>query len=471
MHHQASGDKSEHIEVLGQALNDQQGELAVAVVNVLYRNGDRTLHEIFEGVKGTEFHAEGNVLIADEQWVKRVVAVLVQHQVVAADQNSKLYTLQLGKGLFRVLIPLVLDFVKVELGDAAELLMSIMFEYSALPLDTLHSIATKRFPSLATALKRAADQLREQSLLVIADDEGPRPEKEKRVALDRSIGMVYIYNVQGILTKMRSRYIADYLKKRFGAIEPVKIFNAFLHSDSNRPSTQLASWGYPPLSDFSSPMTWQAVAKKCEGCNSQELDTFVGLLQSADGDSLVTVDRHSQYSFNYAQCVRIMKRDLCRDVVFARHGMLGLRILRILEERSAMEDRHLAEECIATLPETRDVLRAMMVDGFVRQQELPRIANAERQPKHSIVLWVFMPEILTQFVAKVVLKSLRTLKTRLDASNARFSNMLPRAYIHDQTTPLTADDQKIVKQMKQNEEALRRALLSLQETLLVIDFF
>lgn len=83
-----------------------------------------------------------------------------------------------------------------------------------------------------------------------------------------------------------------------------------------------------------------------------------------------------------------LQMDCCERTVFSRHGVLGVRLMKLLLQQRMLEDRTLAEEAVATQPRTRQTLSAMMHDGYCFQQEVPRGAiTGDRQPKSSVFLW------------------------------------------------------------------------------------
>ncbi|CCW70437.1 unnamed protein product [Phytomonas sp. Hart1] len=87
--------------------------------------------------------------------------------------------------------------------------------------------------------------------------------------------------------------------------------------------------------------------------------------------------------------VRTLQREVCERVVLARHGVLGVRLMKLLLRDHLLEDRTLAEAAIAPQPRTRETLHAMLRDGFVFIQEAPRGAplSEQRLVKNSIFLW------------------------------------------------------------------------------------
>lgn len=106
---------------------------------------------------------------------------------------------------------------------------------------------------------------------------------------------------------------------------------------------------------------------------------------------------------------------VCERVVFARHGVLGVRLMKLLLQHRYLEDRTLAEEVIATPPKTREALHAMLRDGYVMQQEVPRSATlTERLPKNSVFLWgCSMQHTLLPAVREQLAKALANVLAKL----------------------------------------------------------
>jgi transcription initiation factor IIE alpha subunit len=101
-------------------------------------------------------------------------------------------------------------------------------------------------------------------------------------------------------------------------------------------------------------------------------------------------------------------------IIFSRYGPLGNRVVKSLLRESAMEDRFIAEECIASLSHTRELLHRMFRDGFIAQQEIPKTSSAaERAPKLSLFLWTINKSHVLQRCTAILAKSWRNARARL----------------------------------------------------------
>lgn len=114
---------------------------------------------------------------------------------------------------------------------------------------------------------------------------------------------------------------------------------------------------------------------------------------SATGASLLdslAPDSSTYFQLHYAALRAALRCSVVERVVFARHGVMGVRLVRLLTIHHFLEDKTIAELLIAPQPRTRELLHEMMRDGLVQQREISKVdANpmSERQPKHQVYLW------------------------------------------------------------------------------------
>lgn len=130
------------------------------------------------------------------------------------------------------------------------------------------------------------------------------------------------------------------------------------------------------------------------------------------------------FSLRLSAVVSALRLDCCERVVFSRHGVLGVRLMKLLLKHRFLEDRTLAEEAVATQPRTRHTLSAMMRDGYVCQQEVSRgVVTSDRQPKSSIFLWTCSMEqclapAVREHLAGSLLHALAGLREAVHAANS-----------------------------------------------------
>eukprot|EP00796_Vickermania_ingenoplastis_P001384 gene1384-808_t len=104
----------------------------------------------------------------------------------------------------------------------------------------------------------------------------------------------------------------------------------------------------------------------------------------------VETDPEAAVSIHYAAFLRCLSLEMQEKVIFARHGVLGVRIVALLRHHHFLEDRSIAELVVSPQPQTREALHDLLRDGIVIQKEISKVdANptSERQPKHQIYLW------------------------------------------------------------------------------------
>lgn len=145
------------------------------------------------------------------------------------------------------------------------------------------------------------------------------------------------------------------------------------------------------------------------------------------GGALSMHDSNSVYHLHYTALCTAIRLTVVEKVILARHGVLGVRIFKLLMAHRFLEDKGLAELLVAAQPQTRELLHEMMKDGLLQQKEVSKIeANitSERQPKYQIYLWGLQAEtqliprvrdIIAQSLLKAVM-CLNTLRCRASTS-------------------------------------------------------
>ena len=159
-------------------------------------------------------------------------------------------------------------------------------------------------------------------------------------------------------------------------------------------------------------------------------DDFGALLQEGDLGSSGGGGT-AAYVLNYGKAVTAMRERLVEKIVFARYGVVGTRILKLLFQKGAFEDRHIAEECICSLFEAREALFGMQRDGYVRQLEIPKHKvdhNAERNPKNSNYLWAVSKEAVVTHARRHMAAAIRTTRARLLFELKRLEDQFPAEF-------------------------------------------
>ncbi|KAH9593237.1 hypothetical protein LSM04_001724 [Trypanosoma melophagium] len=526
-----------HEELLEFTIREQLGPLAESLVRTLNRNGPMTLRDLADTVKRGPFnnplsqqqqqgqfkcdagkHVRSPIAvpvsdslgdIATDAAIKELMTRLVLHRVVQYDGETHMYSVALGYGLLlRTLFPLILQFFQRRYGETGVTLLMVFYQLAAVPFDVAVRLAMERRPALAEALRHCAREMERLGLIesVSADKQSPSNPQ----SLSASPDPCRLHAGHLLCEMLRDVIHRDLLAGRHpdgGAVAAAVMDGLTAASRARRLETRHA--GFPPAPPRTSPaLPLRALLRDFPHTDPAIVVETVSRMCRPDGDSVLSNDGTSSaamegpYRFRYDNAVEAMRRDCCERLVFARHGVLGVRIVKLLFMHHKMEDRMLAEEAIATLPRTREVLHAMMRDGYVRQQEVPKSGVlADRQPKNSIFLWncsmegELLPTVRVQ-VAKALRNALerlaverQTLAAVTGAAGVSSSSSTPSSAVAAATIAPTGGDMgaglpstintprgtaEVVNEMlrcRRAVAALESSASSLMGMMLVLDFY
>lgn len=136
------------------------------------------------------------------------------------------------------------------------------------------------------------------------------------------------------------------------------------------------------------------------------------------------------YHLHYGALCAALRLTVVEKVIFARHGVLGVRAFKLLTSHHFLEDKGLAELLVAAQPQTRELLHDMMKDGLLQQKEISKVdvsVTSERQPKHQIYLWGFQEETqlmprIREIIAQSLLKAVFRLNTLRHGNSGALSS-------------------------------------------------
>lgn len=203
--------------------------------------------------------------------------------------------------------------------------------------------------------------------------------------------------------------------------------------------------------------------------SSDEGGGYLSVASSAS--TAITAPHDAHYVLQYRNICDEGKLRQAEEIVFARHGALGLRVFRLLTEKSALEDRHIADETLASLADTRQVLTGLVRDNFLRLVELPKIVSADRQPKNSIWLYALDKTQALNNARSQILKAYQTVLKKHELECAAFRSKMPPQYFMDPGATLLAEEQEqCVTQFEATEQALNKALISLVRSIFLFEF-
>ena len=448
-----------------------------------------------------EMTAQEHALVDDVN-TKKAAIMLVQHGVVEHSEVEKTYRVRLGYGLLHCCFYMVvLRHVKLLHGAAGEKLVELIHSYGLLPCNALLSLATQQTPSLHSAFAAALAELRASAYIVPLPDyddggfqsDAKRPRREltspssrpsapgaEFSISDASMTIPCTINYTAILHKLRQDAIIRLVRARVVDETAAKICSLiFAHDATARISGGPdRADGFPSRSDMSKPLPASQIRAVCDPAPSDPaLMALISKLEMPSGRSPVdgtpgkclfvrssSLNTPTDYRISYARAAEILREECCEQCVFSRHGVLGVRIVKRLLVVHILDDRMIAEECIATLTNTREVLCALMRDGIVRQQEVPVVVSVERPPKLSQFLWALEREQLENVVRLHLVKSLRNARLRLLHEQKKRKD--------DPTLEVSGTERaKRLRQQEVVERALECSILALINAIMVMDYF
>ncbi|KAG8342992.1 hypothetical protein ERJ75_001408300 [Trypanosoma vivax] len=518
-----------HNELLESSIARQLGPLAEFLVRTLNRCGPLTLKELADTLKRESFNnplRSGNdgetdatkhtrspielpvtvgADVAADAAIKEVVTRLLLHRVVRYDAESQTYSVSLGYGLFlRTLFPLVVQLFHRRYGEAGVTILMVYYQLAVIPLEQALRLAIERRPTLSEALRRCAQEMEVLGLVeplhapLAKETHAPTeaPSRQSTTTAN-SLALPSLdpcqLHVGNILAEMlREAIHRQLLMERFADASgnsssvAVGIVDCFTKATRTRHLKERLD-GFPPMHPrVSPPVSLRALLCEVPHDEQAVLETLSRMCRS-DGDFLVCSDGSASsgsmdgsFSFQYHSAVEAMRRDCCERFVFARHGVLGLRLIKLLLQHHNMEDRMLAEEAIATLPRTREVLHAMMRDGYVRQQEVPKTGTlADRLPKNSVFLWScnlhreLLPTIRVQVATALRMTLARLRIEREEGANSAQPATSPLGIVaaHSSVSGVNSQGAKVNDGVNYPILALESSASALMEMMLVLDFF
>nr|CCC89466.1 conserved hypothetical protein [Trypanosoma congolense IL3000] len=429
-------------ELLETSVGEQLGPLAKFIVRTLNRCGPLTLKALADIVKQEPFNnplkggssgcsvlnvakeigspiplpVTSSADVVTDAAIKEIITRLLLHRVVQHDASSGTYSVLLGYGLFlRTLFPLVVQYFQKCYGETGVTLLMVFYQLAVVPWEAALRLAIERRPALSEALRHCAREMERLGLIeflpvmdvskmaefasTTRSDAAPTPEESATVASTTCPQDPCRLNVSNILFEMlhesiRRQLLAERYADGSGSNVACAIVEAFTSATRCRRVNEHTN-NFPlarPRTSTSMPL--RTLLREVTHPELVVTETLSRMCRP-EGDNLVSSDGTSgvdtmegPYRFRYDAAVEAMQRDCCERMVFARHGVLGVRIIKLLLQHHYMEDKMLAEEAISTLPRTREVLHAMMRDGYVRQQEVPKSSVlADRLPRNSTFLW------------------------------------------------------------------------------------
>jgi len=162
----------------------------------------------------------------------------------------------------------------------------------------------------------------------------------------------------------------------------------------------------------------QEVVKAAEGHNVDKIDKFFeqvvnvivrlsdGVIQSSETGHTGMVD----LDIDFDAAIRRIKRRCMLQQVKAEHGLEGLRIVNLLLEKQALEEKQVGDMAMLPPKLARTRLYKLLADGYLILEEAPK--KADMHPSFTLFLFRVNEEMMERVVAASALKALLNLRIR-----------------------------------------------------------
>lgn len=125
--------------------------------------------------------------------------------------------------------------------------------------------------------------------------------------------------------------------------------------------------------------------------NSAYIKDYLAMLSSADNPTAAgraasfVSSRSSKVQIEFELVCRRLRQGVLESVTRERHGVAGVRILRLLLETGKLDEKQISKVVMMAPKEVRPLLAALAADSLISTQEVPK--SADRNPTRTFYLW------------------------------------------------------------------------------------
>ncbi|KAF5387156.1 hypothetical protein D9615_001690 [Tricholomella constricta] len=229
---------------------------------------------------------------------------------------------------------------------------------------------------------------------------GHRSSKRKTVEEDEHIVEDTVYfraNFDKFNIHIRNSLIVKAAKERYNSGAALVLQAALKVTESSQKS--VAEVRSDPMSvanivlqlsendDLTSGLVFSSKKTSTSAC----IKDYLGMLSSADNPtpagragSFVSYSS-SKVQVEFEVVGRRMRRHVLESVTRERHGVEGVRILRLLLDTGKMDEKQISKIVMMAPKDVRPLLAVLAADSLVSTQEVPK--SADRNPTRTFYLW------------------------------------------------------------------------------------
>ncbi|KAG5645878.1 hypothetical protein DXG03_005025 [Asterophora parasitica] len=229
---------------------------------------------------------------------------------------------------------------------------------------------------------------------------GHRPSKRKTVEEDEHVVEDTVHfrvNFDKFNVHIRNSLMVKAAKERYNAGAALVLQAALKVTESSQKS--VAEIRSDPMSvanivlqlsesdDLSSGLVFSSKKPSTSAC----IKDYLGMLSSADNPtpagragSFVSYSS-SKVLVEFEVVGRRLRRRVLESMARERHGVEGVRILRLLLDTGKMDEKQISKAVMMAPKDVRPLLAALAADSLISTQEVPK--SADRNPTRTFYLW------------------------------------------------------------------------------------
>ncbi|KAF8163124.1 hypothetical protein B0H34DRAFT_694196 [Crassisporium funariophilum] len=276
-------------------------------------------------------------------------------------------------------------------------------------------------------LKREEEEAEQVGLKRQAKDQpGPRSNKRKIIEEDVVNESVYFrVNHQKFGIHLRNMIIETAAKERFNHGASLVMKAALKATETSQlsvlephsPPTSVAgvAMQLPDEPNLASGLVYPSKKTSSLTC----VKDYLGMLSSADNptpegkaSSFVSYSA-SKVQVEFEVIGRRLRRNIVESVARDKHGVEGVRILRVLLDTGKMDEKQISKVVMMAPKDVRPLLVALSADSLISTQEVPK--SADRNPARTFYLWYVDLQKAFSVILGNVYKTLYNIMARLRA--------------------------------------------------------
>ncbi|KAI8111617.1 hypothetical protein M9435_004117 [Picochlorum sp. BPE23] len=401
-------------------------------------------------------HIIDHVLPKEHREVKKIVLqTLFHHGRMTVDQIVE-HALQSSSSTEDVLRDCIRDLVHRRLIERAPL--------CSLPPapDTVHVRAQKRRSANrshddeeegANLIARARERRNQSSLRFCwdmneddASESKRRKKKRKHEDMENaSSAILWRVNFEECNRRLYNSLAIDLFEKHVGGASR-KVVEAILYADEQE--AELSDGGVAPIMHDSSFVSQQDVLKASKEIHAVHLkasdikEVLEACRDHDAGDAVLTahgkslpplsscLQTNGNIRFRTTEALRIARHLSLLAIIEQRFGSSARRVWNMLYLGGQMEQKAIATESMLHNGEAREVLYAMLRNGFVTLQDVPR--NADRAPSRTFYTWRAPLDMATIRATIMLYRTANNLLSRMAHETSTNSELLRRVHLVNQ---------------------------------------